>query len=84
MPPAPIFLSVATDDTLNPVVTAITCATNIMSMVPNSPAFPTTQPKRIYIMTPKMVRMEGVKTPSKVPNFFLLGIICQSAFEDSK
>lgn len=37
----------------------------IMS-VPISPTLPTTHPKRKYIITPKTVRMEGVKTPPKV------------------
>ena len=34
--------------------------------LPNNPTFPTTQPNRRYIITPSMVRMEGVKTPAKV------------------
>ena len=41
-----------------------------MRIAPIKPALPTTQPKRIYIITPKMVSIEGVKTPAKVPNFF--------------
>ena len=59
---------------LKPVVTAITCAIMIIMIVPNKPALPTTQPKRIYIITPKMVNIDGVKTPSNVLNFFVLVI----------
>ncbi|OIO89088.1 MAG: hypothetical protein AUJ92_22390 [Armatimonadetes bacterium CG2_30_59_28] len=32
------------------------------------PACPTTNPARMNMMTPKMVRTAGVKTPPKVPN----------------
>jgi hypothetical protein len=32
------------------------------------PIFPTTHPKRKYIITPIMVSIDGVKTPAKVPN----------------
>jgi hypothetical protein len=35
--------------------------------VPSKPTLPTTHPKRRYIITPKMVKIEGVKTPLKVP-----------------
>ena len=38
-----------------------------MRKVPGSPTFPTTHPNLRYMMTPRMVRMEGVKTPPKVP-----------------
>jgi len=34
--------------------------------VPNNPTLPTTHPNRRYIITPKIVSMEGVKTPPKV------------------
>jgi hypothetical protein len=36
--------------------------------VPRRPTFPTTQPKRRYIITPRIVSMDGVKTPPKVPS----------------
>ena len=39
-----------------------------MINVPIKPALPTTQPKRRYIITPKIVKIEGVKTPPNVPN----------------
>ena len=55
---------------LNPVVTEITCAIKITIIVPQRPALPTTQPNRMYIITPRMVRIDGVKTPPNVPNFF--------------
>ena len=37
-----------------------------MISVPISPTFPTTQPKRKYMITPKTVSMDGVNTPPKV------------------
>ena len=37
-----------------------------MISVPISPTLPTTQPKRRYMITPRTVSMEGVKTPPKV------------------
>jgi hypothetical protein len=43
-----------------------------MAIAPQSPVWPTTQPNRRYMITPKMVRMEGVKTPPKVPSPVLL------------
>ena len=39
-----------------------------IASVPRRPTLPTTHPKRRYIITPTMVRMEGVKTPPKVFN----------------
>jgi hypothetical protein len=39
-----------------------------MMKVPSNPTFPTTHPKRRYMITPNMVRMEGVNTPSNVLN----------------
>jgi len=32
------------------------------------PTFPTTQPNRRYMITPRIVRIDGVNTPAKVPN----------------
>jgi len=34
--------------------------------VPKRPTFPTTHPKRKYIITPRIVSIDGVKTPPKV------------------
>lgn len=39
-----------------------------IARVPIKPALPTTQPKRKYMITPKIVNIEGVKTPPNVPN----------------
>ncbi len=36
------------------------------------------------MITPKMVRIEGVNTPSKVPNFFLSGITYYSSFKKTE
>ena len=38
--------------------------------------YPTTLPSLIYMITPSMVRSEGVNTPLKVPNFFVLTLSC--------
>jgi len=38
--------------------------------VPTSPTLPTTHPKRRYIITPRMVSMDGVNTPPNVFNRF--------------
>jgi hypothetical protein len=43
-----------------------------MPKAPTTPALPTTHGWRIYIMTPNMVRVVGVKTPAKVPKVFLV------------
>jgi hypothetical protein len=50
-----------------PVKNVIPVERLTMAKVPISPTFPTTQPKRRYIMTPRMVKMEGVNTPPNVP-----------------
>lgn len=42
----------------------------MIPIAPIRPALPTTQPKRIYMITPKIVRIEGVKTPANAPNLF--------------
>jgi len=38
-----------------------------MSSVPSNPALPTTHPNRRYMMTPRIVRIDGVNTPPNVP-----------------
>lgn len=43
----------------------------IISQAPSRPALPTTQPRRKYIITPRIVSNVGVKTPPKVPNFLI-------------
>jgi len=39
-----------------------------ISSVHKKPTLPTTHPKRRYIITPRIVSIEGVKTPPKVFN----------------
>ena len=78
MPPDFIFLSVAMDDILKPVDTDTTCAIIIMPITINSvPEFPTTHPNRRYMITPRIVRIEGINTPPNVPNFFMLSFVFQ-------
>jgi hypothetical protein len=60
---------------LNPVVTEIICAIKIMPIVYIKPASPTTQPKRIYIITPKIVNKDGVNTPANAPYFLISDIL---------
>src|SRR5690606_39113181 len=57
------------DEMLRPVVTEITCATAMIPRAMYRPALPTTQGRRMYMMTPRIVRIDGVNTPPKVPNF---------------
>ena len=59
---------------IKPVVTDIICAITIIARAYISPASPTTQPSRIYIITPRMVNIDGVNTPAKAPNFFACAI----------
>jgi hypothetical protein len=61
---------VAIEETLIPVANAIMWATTIIPMVCHSPASPIIIGKRKYMITPRMVNIEGVKTPPKVPNLF--------------
>lgn len=49
------------------VSSVIEVARVTMTRLPSQPTLATTQPKRRYIITPKMVRIEGVKTPPNVP-----------------
>lgn len=58
------------DATDKPVVTEITWANKTMPIVPSRPAFPRTQPKRWYMITPRIVKIEGVNTPKNMPYFF--------------
>ena len=52
------------DEILNPVATEIICASKIIAIVPHKPATPVTHPRRKYMITPRMVSTEGVKTPA--------------------
>jgi len=58
------------EETLKPVEREMMCATTIIPMAAIKPACPTIIGSRKYIITPKMVRIDGVKTPPKVPNLF--------------
>ena len=42
-----------------------------MIMAPATPAFPTTQGCRMYMITPRMVRTVGVNTPWNVPKYLV-------------
>ena len=42
-------------------------------MAPRMPACPTMNPARRNMITPRMVKIEGVNTPPNVPNLFLDG-----------
>jgi hypothetical protein len=51
------------------VTNVMEVAMKTIKRVETRPAFPTTQPNRRYIIAPKMVKIDGVNTPSKVPYF---------------
>lgn len=71
-PPVPRGLLVATADALRAVIKAIALQIRTIAIVPISPAWATTQPNLRYIITPRMVRTLGVKTPRKAPNLGLV------------
>jgi hypothetical protein len=58
------------DETLKPVQKETIWAIRTIPMTIYSPACPVIHGNRIYIITPRIVRMEGVKTPENVPYFF--------------
>ncbi len=60
---------VATAEIERAVTKVMALARATMPKVGSSPALPITQPARRYMMTPRMVRIEGVKTPMKAPSF---------------
>ena len=62
------------DETLNPVDKDMMWATTMIPIVAISPACPTMVGNLKYIITPKIVKIEGVKTPPKVPNLADLAI----------
>jgi len=55
-------------DTATAVIAVIALARSTIASAWTSPAFPTTQLKRRYMMTPMIVRKLGVNTPPKVPS----------------
>ena len=64
---------VATADTDSAVMSVMTLESPTMASAGRSPVLPTIQPVRRYMITPRMVSIEGVKTPRKVPSFCALG-----------
>ena len=68
--PAPIRILVTTLDMDKAVKRVIKFAMQIISKVPPRPTLPTTNPKRKYIITPKILKRHGMKTPSNVEKRF--------------
>ena len=66
------------DDIDKPVEMVMLFANNIIATAPKNPALPTTQPRRKYIITPKIVTTSGVNTPPNVPN--LVDSFCLNNF----
>jgi hypothetical protein len=66
---------VAMEETLNPVVTEIICATTMIPMVAHKPASPTIIGSLKYMITPRIVKIEGTNTPPNVPNLELFAIL---------
>ena len=71
-PPLPIRMFVVIDDKLSAVASVIATDNKIIAKAPKTPAFPTTHGCRIYMITPKMVKVVGVNTPANVPKVFLV------------
>jgi hypothetical protein len=67
-PPPPTLILVARADSDSPVRNVIAVDMVTMSRVSGRPTFPNTHPNLRYMITPRIVRMLGVKTPLKVPN----------------
>ncbi|MEJ2503387.1 MAG: hypothetical protein P8177_08760 [Gemmatimonadota bacterium] len=66
---------------LSPVRKVIDVASVTITSAPSSPTLPTTHPKRRYMITPRMVRIDGVNTPPNVPSpFGVLPVTVSSAF----
>lgn len=59
---------VASAESDSPVRKVIEVAIVTINSVPANPTLPSTQPKRRYMITPRIVRMLGVNTPLNVPN----------------
>jgi len=66
---------VDSEATLKLVVIEIIWAITIIAMVFINPACPIMVGNLKYIITPNMVKIEGVKTPLKVPNFLFFDIL---------
>ena len=59
-----VFVEIAEME--SPVATAMLSATSRMPNAPATPRLPTIVPRRMNITTPRMVRMDGRKTPLNV------------------
>jgi len=57
-------------EALNAVINVMELERRTIQIVIGSPTFPTTQPKRRYMIKPRIVNTLGVYTPRKVPNFW--------------
>jgi hypothetical protein len=68
-PPTPTLILVATAETDKAVMKVMDVEMVTIISAVQRPTFPTIQPKRKYMITPRIVRIEGVKTPRKVPNW---------------
>ena len=55
-------------DTESVVRNVIAVASVTIASAPIRPTLPTTHPKRRYMMTPRIVRIDGVNTPPNVPS----------------
>jgi hypothetical protein len=62
---------VATVLTDNAVAKVTALAITTMPTAPANPTFPTTHPALKNRITPRIVRIDGVNTPMKVPNFLV-------------
>lgn len=63
------LILVATDEKDSVVMSVIEFAIKTTKMTRRRPRWPTNHPVRRYMITPRMVRMVGAKTPRNVPNF---------------
>ena len=61
---------VATAEKAKVVMTVMALARTTTRKTRMRPRCPTSHPVRRYMITPRMVRMVGVKTPTKVPSLF--------------
>jgi hypothetical protein len=62
------------DDIERPVHSVTDLASTIINTAPRKPAFPTTHPRRKYMITPRIVSTSGVKTPPNVPKLVFFGL----------
>ena len=79
-PPDPIRIFVVMDESDKAVVKVIITASEMISIDPIIPELPTTHGCLMYIITPNMVKVVGVKTPANVPN--VLGVLVTCNFPD--